>query len=719
MAATASKIVRFGQKGLNSNVTAHSADGDSFVVFRDLFLDVAGRIRKRPGRGTTKGTIAGTEIQVLHEYTFTSSSGVATYHILGAIDGGGYVYRWNGTSWDAQTLNITVTAGGRWMFCNYNNRVFACNGKNEMIAGLDNGAGTIIWAKVGVLAPSVAPGYSLTAVANDPYTTGTVSVTNGSPTVTSSVGANWTGGVAWVGKRIAINGNNYTISSIDTGGGGGVPQVLTLTEGFKEATAAGLTYAIYVGAGDWENPPKYAFSYYNPTTGHVSNRSPIIEVTERDRVGRTITVTIAGAAENTTAYNEGYTQIQLFRTAKNANVLVALNEKLNNNSGGTSIVYTETAAKFLDTFLTKLEAPLTMNRRPPTGITSLAVWQSRMWGLKPFDATNGPRVYWTPTIEEVPFGVAEECWPAINSRRLDETTGLISLGSAAGRDALLIQTTRGDYSVRGFDNSDLTVYLLPTRESGGFQYGAVGVAGEMVQFYRDKRLLVNGQDDADSDLGREIQDKLDSVKDSIITKARLFRFAAKNMNYLMLSVPKNSSSTANDYTYIFDLDRRALYEWNFGITAAATIHDNGALKLWIGDAAGAVYELLPAAIYTDSGANYQPTFKTCVIKPFGDDAAAIWRYCKVYVSNAALAYSLTYYVNEESAGTTVSLVAADHRLQSANGKEFIFTPSGHVSAQTFQFEMTFAADAGDVQIESTVFGFDPDQAQDGNVGFRA
>ena len=70
-----------------------------------------------------------------------------------------------------------------------------------------------------------------------PYSTGTVSITNDSATVTGS-GTTWSGTDAVAGECIEINGHYYIIDSVDS------TTQITLTENVREATASGLSYEI-------------------------------------------------------------------------------------------------------------------------------------------------------------------------------------------------------------------------------------------------------------------------------------------------------------------------------------------------------------------------------------------------------------------------------------------------------------------------------------------
>jgi len=794
-------IVLDGSRGLETNVSQHSGDPRSFRVFKDLVTDVAGRILKRDGKGPTLGNVAGVEIQALKEYVFVDPvNGVESYHVLGAIDSGQFIYRWNFvTTWVAQTLPFTPTQGGQWGFDVADNSVFAFNGRDKLLIGEqpsfrlasltragttatattevphtlltgdsvtitgavaanynvtaiitvtgpttftytvtnagaspDTGSPivasaltTIRWRIAGVDAPSFAPTYSLTA-ANAPYSVGLLgsganATTQGSPTIHGVVPAIWPVAAVPAGftnGTIVINGNAYTIQLVTTAGNGTtIGPVATLTEGFKEVTADSLPYVIYWGVGDWDDlAPQYRFSYYNPTTGHVSNPSPLVQVTETFQQLRTITITIPGSSENTAAYNNGYTQIQLFRTPKNAGIMVALNEKLANNNTGTAITYVETVAKFVDTFMTDFQAPL-LNYPPPVGISSMVFQQGRGWVVH----RPSGRVRFTPVSVEVDFGRAIECWPPLYQLEIPAPRAVLTVGGQSSTDSLVVQTARGDYSVDGYSSVTFNPYRLQTRRSGSYLGAATDVDGQLVEFYADNRLMVMRQN-----VALKIQNRLNLVKASLIEKVRLHWFAANDRNYLLLSVPSGSASTANDYTYVFDLDLAGgpIYEWPFGFSAFATVHDatTKALQLFAGDASGAAYRLF-SGNHQDIGANFTPTFTTALFR--GDELLSNVKYIKIFVNDPQLTgpvvderatlWTGVLYINEQGnpSATNGEAVAVTFRqlgykYQSAQGRELIWTPttSLRTKGKVCQLTLIFPAADADLSIEQIIIGSD-------------
>jgi len=766
------RIVIDGSMGLVSNVSQHSGKRGSFVQFRDVITDVANRIVKRDGKGPTLGNVSGNEVQTMQEFVFTDNATGTTYtYVLGAINAGTFIYATinSGATWGGQTLPITPTPGGRWFFCPADNRIFAVNGRDPMLVGSQayasiaitsvgttatatssaphpfatgetvtiagstiaayNGSyvitvtGTntftytftggaspatgnisatvqrLIWRLAGQAAPTVAPLYSL-ATNDPPYNTGTVSMTNGSAAILG-IGTTFTAAMA--GKRISINGVMYTILSWTDA------THMTLTANFAEATAA-YSYNVFRGVGDWLTGPRYCFSFYNPTTGHSSNVSPVLLVTETNQFGRTVTITVSGSAENTAAYNNGYTQIQLFRSAQNAFILVALNEKLANNNTGAAITYVETAVKFADTYLVTDLAPFDSNGPPPAGISSMVFHQDRAWAL-----TIDGRLRFTLAAFEQPFGVAVESWPSPPqfSRQVPQPSGMLVVGGSSVSETIIIQTARGDYSIDGFDPLTFRVFRLKTRYSGGFLYSATSVDGTLVEFYRDKRLMVYPGGD---DLGIAIQDKLNNVRDSLLSKVRLHWFAASEWNAIFLSVPSTPTSTANDYTYVFTLDGDLnVAEWNAGFSCFATVHDaaTGELQLWAGDSTGAAYRLLGGA-NQDAGANFQPVVKTSILRPLAAESWVELSYVELYVNDTSGTWAGRIFIHEQAnasatdgTATSFNFRGAPYKSQSAQGKklEWVPTHSLRMRSEAVQLEVTFPSQNAALWIEQIVLGF--------------
>lgn len=675
---TQPKLITLDGRGkLVSNVGSHGNVIDEayfkaqyspmgFASMVDCITDVAGRLRKRPGTFAI-GAAAGSPMSAIHEYTRIDPATGDLLRWIFRASGSIFQY-WTGTTWTTMAIPITVSANQRgWIFCNFNNRVFAVNGADAMIV-FD---GTK-WRLAGALDPLVAPTYSLAGV----YSLGTVSCTNGQQLILG-IGTSWAS-LAATAKWIDINGFRYQILSVNSN------TSITLNTTFGQATAT-LGYLLYFGLMSWVNPPVYAYAYYNPETGHISNRSPLLQITEQNETLTTPTITIIGSAENTAAYNNGYTQIKLFRSAAEGITLVEIDIAIPNVNTGANITFVETVNTYQDTDLTEIEAPLVENLAPPAGLISLCSYQGRLWALRQTSSTStigtgtltlnngnvlvvgsgtsfttqcaaqqvisaggfqgviasitdnthltlfspwpgttggsqaftiltpdadGPRLYISLLPEETPIGRAEECWPAYNSRQVQEPKGLLRVGADRGNDSLVIQTGEGDKSVDGFDNRSFVIYELPTRGVAGFKHGAFAVNGTLVEFYRDHRLW----DYTLGDIGISIQDKLDKIQDGLIEGSRLFWFSYQSRNYLFLSTARDENSSQNDVTYVWDYDLQKWYEWNLGFSAFGIVHTSFSenLQLWASDTNGQIIILFQVS--ADSNIQFQPAVSTALMR---------------------------------------------------------------------------------------------------------
>jgi hypothetical protein len=706
-----------GRQALVSNVSAHGADVQGFSVFRDVITDVKRRIMKRPGFGAAQGGAAGASVLAMHEYIHTNTTtGAKTYWLFRAT--ATIIQYWTGAAWSTMSLPISLTAGSLPWFENVENRCLFVNGKDQSL--IFNGTD---WEITGCEGPASAMGYSLGHLDKDgniaagTYTVATVSVTNGSDQVIGAIGTRWPTGVVWSSPYMDIDGVRYQVSTIDAQGDGATTtSSLTLTEGYKGTTGAGKSYVIYSGMCEWDLPPRYAYAYYNPTTGHCSNiRSSalttenITEITETDQVGRTITLT--NIVYSPDAYNAGFTRIKIFRTPKNGNILVALSTDIANSNGAGSTTFSESAATFVDSALTKFPAQRTKLRVPPTALAAVKYHLGRVFGVK------HNRLYFSLHESEVTgeLGVPEESWPSNYSRAVNSANALVAIGATGGSDNLIIQTAFGNSSVDGFDHRDMFAYPLPTPENASLPYSAIGTHGSLISFYNDKNLI---EWPGNTDLGEPIQDKLDLVKDSLLSSVRLHRFRWQSRDFLTLSVPKNSSSTTTDATYVLDVKRGGWYDWNGGFTAFATAHDSstGALQLWASNSSGNSYRLLQAGQWQDAGSNFAPTLTSHVIRPF-EEFKAVLKQVIIYVNDAQLVasgpttlWTGEWLINEQAAaaGQAFTFNVERHQKQTAQGRKLTWTPpiTTRVEAAAHQFSITWPTANAELYIEKIVLIFE-------------
>lgn len=128
------------------------------------------------------------------------------------------------------------------------------------------------------------------------YSTGTISATNGVATISCS-GCAWRTGGGWSNRPITINGNSYTISTIDSA------TTATLTGNFNEATASGLTYTLSGTYSNMLGPNRYVNTTGAFTDYSLQSTSSTIALTNpRGDVG-TITRVSTGALFGTGSPN--------------------------------------------------------------------------------------------------------------------------------------------------------------------------------------------------------------------------------------------------------------------------------------------------------------------------------------------------------------------------------------------------------------------------------
>lgn len=713
-----------GNNKVHSNVSVHSSrpvyesirdqtGRYPFVELIDLVTDAANRIRKRRGIGTALGTLPASCV-ALHEFERVDpTTGVSALWQFAAT--AAEIHLWDGAAFGIiPTLPFSPT-GTYWQFLNFENRCFVVNGKNAMIvfdADFINGP----WHLAGQVAPAAALTYGLGGA----YSVGTMSAINGSKAITGTVPAIWTG---MDGKFIDINGIRYTIDAITVNGNGTTiaPQA-SLTETFKEVTAGGMTYVIHNGVMSWHNPPRYAASFFNPTTGHSSDIGPILQITEREQTGVTPTVTLAGSAANTVAYNAGYTQIAFFRSFLEGTTMVEINTTVNNRNDGLNIVFAETTTTGKNTALTNKVAPQDTNLPPPIGVSAIAAWMGRIFGLllSTSNPAEYPGLYFTPLrLVEVTFGVAEECWPGRYTRTgVDRPKGLIATGSDTLANGIIIQSANGDWTIEGYDNFTFTPpHRIETRQSGGFLFGAIDVSGQLVQLYKDKRLIHGG-----TDLGAPIQDKLNALPSTYLPGARMVRFSYEDDSYLLLSATK--TGVVNNYTLVYDYDQSTFYEWTVGFTAMAETHDNttGAPSLWGGRSTGKVHKLLqPGVFVDDASTQYQPSFRTA---PIRFDRRHLTRRVHIFVDGtggaaaiAALTWQLNYRLDKEvvnaAAGTTVTFRPAVTGRQSEDG-ELVYDFEKPIVWNASDYRTIYPLTTGDLWVSKMLVVID-DEQEDGTT----
>lgn len=243
----------------------------------------------------------------------------------------------------------------------------------------------------------------------------------------------------------------------------------------------------------------YAVSYYNPTSGHTSNTSAILNVKDGAPNNANVTVTIS----NIICTNDtNYTRIILWRSPVNSATLYPLAILTNNsgNAAGNTITYTDILGD--DTALGtatgspgKTPGPNGLNIPPPVDLNYIAYWDGRFWGapngqigILAFSARS------SATNEDISIGVAEECWPPTFTRSIPEADGRIT-GLRTVANNLFVLTDNNIYAVVGGSKTNYGLTRISGKGHGTSHFNTTILPSEdsnssdvLVHMGNDKRL---------------------------------------------------------------------------------------------------------------------------------------------------------------------------------------------------------------------------------------
>jgi hypothetical protein len=371
-----------------------------------------------------------------------------------------------------------------------------------------NGAATYAYSPTGILGTAA-------------YTNGSGNFTtwNGATLVAGSPSAPAAGNPVFIAGT-AFTGSHFTptivysLSSVATGTTGTIAPVFAGVTGTYD-TEINMSNISFDNGRSYQ----YAYSYYNPTSGHVSNTSPILQIT--DGAPRNVNVSIT--LSNIVCTNDAnYTKIILWRSAVNgANLfpLVVLNNDTGNAAGNT-ITYTDYLGD--DTQLGTaaggpgfVASPRGENSPPPVDLLYPTYWDGRFWGAS---ATQVGILFFSGRSagnnEDISVGVAEECWPLNFTRVIPESDGRITglrafsgvLAVLTDNNIYIVQSgTRDTYALsrisgKGHGTSHFLTTVIPSEDANG--------ADVLVHFGNDGRLYFLMGGGGDYQISYPIQDQL-------------------------------------------------------------------------------------------------------------------------------------------------------------------------------------------------------------------
>jgi hypothetical protein len=325
----------------------------------------------------------------------------------------------------------------------------------------------------------------------------------------AGAGTNFLDPAIATGQPIYLFGVRYQIASITD-----ATHLLLTTpyQGITVASIAAPDWQINTGALQWEsgNGFRYAYSYYDDVTGHVSNVGPILSVDDAPPANDFSTVVVSNIV---TTGDARFTKIILWRTAHGGGILFPL-AVLNNTAGPLSYTDNNNDDTTLGTVGPgTLPAPIATNNPPPADLDCAAVWDGRFWGSRPsvpgllyFSAKNDPN--------ELAIGVGEECWPLTYTVPIPEDSGRMT-GSRPVGSNLVIETEKAIFAVLGNAPTNYTLQRLSVKGRGTSQFATATLPGEdansadiLLHFGNDSRLYFLFGPGGDLSYSYPIQDAL-------------------------------------------------------------------------------------------------------------------------------------------------------------------------------------------------------------------
>lgn len=309
----------------------------------------------------------------------------------------------------------------------------------------------------------------------------------------------------------------------------------------------------------------YGVAYYDPVTGHCSNASPILSVSDGRPNNDGVTITLSGIVTN----NDGrFTQIIIARSALNGSTLYPL--AIRPNTGG-PLKYVDSQSD--DTKLGsvgpgRLAIEKTANLPPPTTGSYIAYWDGRFWMA---DYASIGILFLSKSSQEMVgvVGVSEECWPQniLYQRTIPDSDGKITGLRTVGRN-LFVTTDLAIYAVTGSGPGDYALERISAKGSGTANLATANLPAEdsqsgdvMVHFGNDQRLYFLYGQGGDLSYSYPIQDQFTaSAFPAFWWKPETTSVGIvhdKRATYVLLS---KTDAYEPPYSFLYDLDRKVWLE---------------------------------------------------------------------------------------------------------------------------------------------------------------
>lgn len=568
-------LIPADERGLLTNWSPYNMGNfaNSFGNFRDIVIQNNAWQARTSDTNTSFSGIAAGQMNGIYYYNAVDTSSTTStpvtlpmYHIGSGATRTIY--------FSAGTAVANTTAPHQPVFLTIKNRMYIAGATmTPVISGNFPIIGTQNWGKAGPITDLTYDPLNVKAsnTAAKIFYQAANGTSTGVATIAAAAGTPYTASPTWDGKSVLFdNGTTYTIVSTTTG-------VITTT--INVPAAATKDVQVFYGNLTWTTQgPSYAYAYYNPTTGHISNIGPVLTVSEQNQ--KNVNIAIRGIQGTNDATN--YTRIVLFRTqmdsggtltplfldsAHGGTATIDASGMIVNNTAGTLTYFDGQPNSKLGTTLGAFPAP-TINDPPPSDIKYMEYWDQRVWA----NTSSLPwRLRYSGDGGQIPLGVPEECWPAANFLDAAATDGIIT-GMRVVGDTLLVCTDKNIYYV---SSSGGAYRLLKLSSRGrGVEHFAIdehpgdttSESASAVYVSRDKRLWRHFPGGRVEDIGYQIQDKLDASPN--VANAYLVKVLATRKSWLLCLGIKDGSNAQYNF-FFYDFDTRAWYDWGYGAIGSA------------------------------------------------------------------------------------------------------------------------------------------------------
>lgn len=346
----------------------------------------------------------------------------------------------------------------------------------------------------------------------------------------------------------------------------------------------------------WDTvPPSYAYAWYDPVSGHVSNISPIFSTTEtsKDNVGIQVKVDVSDITyppSTSTIGTSRWTHILFFRTlAAGGSTLYPIGSLdpastawrglpstrdniLTIPPAGINNYWTDSSSDADLLVSGALRAPQFTNGKPKiiqNGVSTtlspahMAYWDGRLWLAGPQDPSA---IHYSCDRVQCPFGIPEESFADTNVLRIPASDGCIRGMKLIG-ESLLVTTEKWAYTIAGNNESNYRLVRVSTRmacvaeqQMDEFVSDVEGGGSIVVFVGSDSKVYAMPLGGQAVWISKEIQTYLDAARLQLRSQYRLLRvhcMTVMGMRMVLVYIPGYASlATAPGKTFIYNFDQK-------------------------------------------------------------------------------------------------------------------------------------------------------------------